>query len=110
MSTLHYSDIGHDAATGPVALWWIDRSGAVHEEQRDTPPLPPALFESSLEHPEHEVAPQPAPVAFGRVEMDSPRGTIRLLGLNSARQVGRVLDALDAHYPGKVWYVFNHAA
>ncbi len=106
MTTLHYTDIGHDATAGPVALWWIDREGRVHEEQRDDSPLAPALFESHLEH--H--APDPAPIAFGRVEVESARGTIRLIGRSTTRQVGRVLDALETRYPGKVWYVFNHAA
>lgn len=106
MGTLQYSDIGHGTGSGPVALWWIDPEGTVHEEQHESAPLPPALFESHLEH--H--APDPAPIAFGRVEVKSARGTIRLIGGGSTRQVGRVLDALEARYPGKVWYVFNHVA
>lgn len=106
MTMLQYTDIGHATTTGPVALWWIDDRGRIHEEQRDQLPLPPALFETHLEH--H--APDPAPVAFGRVELCTARGTIRLMGRNSTKEVGRVLDALEHRYPGSVWYVFNHAA
>lgn len=106
MNTLQYTDIGHANTAEPVALWWIDSRGRIHEEQRDIQPLPPALFESHLEH--H--APDAAPVAFGRVEIGTSRGTIRLMGRNSTREVGRVLDALELRYPGSVWYVFNHAA
>ncbi|QYK48207.1 MAG: hypothetical protein KF838_15625 [Phycisphaeraceae bacterium] len=106
MTTLQYNDIGHPPATGPVALWWVDHHGNVHEEQRDTKPLPQALFETHLEH--H--APDPAPVAFGRVELASSRGTIRLVSREGANIVGRVLDALEDRYPGSVWYVFQHAA
>lgn len=106
MTTLQYTDIGHTPAAEPVALWWIDAQGQIHEEHRDQSPLPPALFESHLEH--H--APDAAPIAFGRVETGTSRGTVRILTNNASRQVGNVLDSLETRYPGNVWYVFNQAA
>ncbi len=106
MNTLQYTDIGHAISGGPVALWWIDRKGEIHEEHRDARPLSPALFESHLEN--H--APDPSPIAFGRVEIGASRGTIRLMSQDANREVGNVLDSLEARYPGSVWYVFNHAA
>lgn len=105
MPAMTYADIGHTPGQSPIAHWWIDASGILREEVRDPRPMPPALFETHLEH--H--APDPAPVACGRVEIDTSRGTIRLLGI-ARTQVGTVLDLLEQRYPRNTWYVFEHAA
>lgn len=105
MHAIRYTDIGHTAGQTPIAHWWIDASGKLREEIRDRSPMPAALFESHLEH--H--APDPAPVACGRVEINTSRGTIRLLGI-ARTKVGPVLDLLEQRYPQSTWYVFEQAA
>lgn len=106
MNAIAYTDIGHEGGAGAVALWWMDHTGRIHEEQRAEQPLPAALFESHLE----DHAGEPGAVAFGRVEVGSGRGTVRMVGFREGSPVGEVLDSLERAYPGLVWYVFGQAA
>lgn len=103
MSGMRYSDIGHSPSVGPVVLWSIDENGRFREDGRlwsdeFDPGPPPALNDPRTVK------------AFGRVEVNRDAGSVCVMG--SPERFGQehllqLLDALNAQFPGKRWYVFG---
>lgn len=106
MATVQYHHIGHDPASGQLALWSIDSAWRLHQSTREFARADAQWLDWS-----HENAfPDVAALALGRVEVDRRAGSIhisdRALSHSDAKLL-RIVATLEKAYPETRWFLFG---